>query len=80
MIFIIKIFFLSSYNRVKMKTKKIPLRYLPKKLTLRDKKKTNKHVKKIKKIIQKGTILYQKKCKIIQVKNIKSYCNCKKNV
>jgi len=54
-----------------LKTKKIPLRYLPKKLTLKDKKKQIKMLKKSRKLYKKG--LYYTR------KNLKSFKSKKSN-
>ena len=51
-----------------MKTKKIPLRYLPKKLTLRDKKKQISMLKKSRKLYKKGQYYTRKNVKSFKSK------------
>ena len=51
-----------------MKTKKVPLRYLPKNLTLRDKKKQIKMLKKSRKLYKKGQYYTRKNVKSFKSK------------
>ena len=61
-----------------MKTKKIPLRYLPKKLTLRDKKKQIKMLKKSRKLYQKGQYYTRKNLKSFESKKSNHILTAKK--
>jgi len=61
-----------------LKTKKIPLRYLPKKLTLKDKKKQIKMLKKSRKLYKKGLYYTRKNLKSFKSKKSNHILNAKK--
>jgi hypothetical protein len=61
-----------------MKTKKIPLRYLPKKLTLRDKKKQINMLKKSRKLYKKGHYYTRKNLKSFESKKSNHIITAKK--
>jgi len=61
-----------------MKTKRIPLRYLPKKLTLRDKKKQINMLKKSRKLYKKGQYYTRKNVKSFKSKTSNHIVTAKK--